>query len=38
MNKKYYSTNITPVIVYENCDQDKVQILNDNRNKGGVYC
>lgn len=38
MNKKYSSTNITPVIVYENCDLDKVQILNDNRNKGGVYC
>lgn len=30
--------NITPAIIYNNCDLDKVNILDDNRNKGGIYC
>ncbi|KAM4054285.1 GIY-YIG endonuclease (mitochondrion) [Hirsutella rhossiliensis] len=38
MKKRYYTTGITPAITYKNCDQNKIQILNDNRNKGGIYC
>lgn len=30
--------NVTPIIIYNNCDLDKVKILNDNRNQGGIYC
>nr|YP_009262167.1 GIY-YIG endonuclease [Chrysoporthe cubensis]AMX22242.1 GIY-YIG endonuclease [Chrysoporthe cubensis] len=30
--------NITPTIIYNDCDLDKVKILNDSRNKAGIYC
>lgn len=30
--------NIKPTIIYNNCDLDKVEILDNNRNKGGIYC
>ena len=36
--KKIKQFDITPTIIYSNCDLDKVKILNDNRNKGGIYC
>lgn len=36
--KRIKQFDITPAIIYNNCDLDKVIILDDNRNKGGIYC
>ena len=36
---KSFSTNnkIVPVVIYDNADEKKLDILADNRNKIGVY-
>lgn len=35
-----YSTDnsVVPVIKYSNADTQKLQIINENRGKSGVYC
>nr|YP_010716004.1 hypothetical protein P2Y88_mgp06 [Paraisaria gracilioides]WDE74402.1 hypothetical protein [Paraisaria gracilioides] len=38
MKKRDYTTGIIPAITYKDSDIYKIQILNDNRNKGGIYC
>jgi hypothetical protein len=42
LRPKYYSTNIgaavvVPQVKYENADQNKLQIIRENRGKAGVY-
>jgi hypothetical protein len=33
----YKSNDVKPVIIYVNADEDKLNILADNRNKPGIY-
>lgn len=41
INHRYYSASsypfIIPAVTYSNADIDKFQIINENRNKVGVY-
>lgn len=38
---RYFSSGsvnpFEPVVIYDNADQDKIHILNDNRKKVGIY-
>lgn len=41
MEKKFFinsSNSIPAVLIYKDCDKQKLDILKDNRNKTGIYC